>query len=139
MSGAALAVDLKSRLSELDRLWGALQTFAADHHVPDEVVGALRLALEEIVVNVIRHGYRDVDTHAIRVRVALTGKQCTVVVADDARPYDPLSRATPDIDADIDDRPIGGLGIFFVRELMDEVDYRREHEQNILTIKKSWA
>lgn len=139
MSGASLAVELTNRVSELQRLENALQTFAADHHLPDDVVNALRLALEEVVVNVIHHGYDAEGAHAIRVRFELTEHQCTVVVEDDARPYDPLSRPAPDLEADIEDRPIGGLGIFLVRELMDVVEYRREREQNILVMKKNWT
>lgn len=139
MSRATLDVELVNRLPELERLAAALQAFAAEHHVPDEVVSALRVALEEVVVNVIHHGYDDGGNHLIRVRFDLADREWTVVVEDDARAYDPFSRADPDLDLPIEDRPIGGLGVYLVKELMDSAEYRREREKNILTLKKRWA
>src|SRR5262245_30598439 len=123
--GATLVVDLANRVSELERLTAAMGTFAAAHEVPHDVLAAMRLAIEEVVVNVIHHGYDDPGEHTIRVRFELVDREWTAVVEDDARAYDPLSRPDPDIDLPIEDRPIGGLGVFLTRELMDFAQYRR--------------
>lgn len=139
MKGVTRVVELANQLSELERLMSLLAETAAESKAPDDVVCAMRLALEEIVVNVIHHGYDDQARHVIRVRFELGKKEWTTVVEDDARPYNPLDRADPDVEAAIEDRPIGGLGVFLVRELMDAVEYRREGGKNILTVKKQWA
>ena len=59
----------------------------------------------------------------------------TIEMVDDGKPFDPLTEApVPDVNAPMDERPIGGLGVFLVRKLMDELTYRREEGRNHLTL-----
>jgi anti-sigma regulatory factor (Ser/Thr protein kinase) len=62
----------------------------------------------------------------------------TVVISDEGKPYDPTQKEDPDINLPVEDRPIGGLGIFLIRQIMDEVKYSREDRQNRLTLVKRW-
>ena len=66
------------------------------------------------------------------MRLSLEGDLIEAEVVDDAKAFDPLEAPDPDITADLEDRPIGGLGVFFVKTLMDEVRYRREDGRNHL-------
>jgi serine/threonine-protein kinase RsbW len=100
------------------------------------VTSSSNLALDEVVTNVIMHGYRDAGRHEILVRLELGIETLTVQVEDDGRPFNPMDVPPPDLELGIEDRPIGGLGIHFVRSVMTSVDYRRAGGHNVLTMLK---
>jgi anti-sigma regulatory factor (Ser/Thr protein kinase) len=93
----------------------------------------LELAIEEVVVNICDYAY-EVPPGDFVVRVRPGDSRFVVEVIDEGVPFDPLEVAEPDLLAGAQDRPIGGLGILLVRRLMDEVGYRRQGAQNILTL-----
>ncbi|MDB4883111.1 MAG: ATP-binding protein [Gemmatimonadetes bacterium] len=90
-----------------------------------EVLFDVRLAVEEVVTNVIEHGYRGMATGPVTVRFRRDPRQVVVTVEDLARPFDPALVARPDRTAPLEQRPIGGLGWHLVRQVMDDV----RHEQ----------
>ena len=91
------------------------------------------------MTNIISYVYADGAEHQIGVRVALDGDGVTVRVEDDGRAYNPLDTPTPDLQLDVEERPIGGLGVHIVRSMMDTLEYRRENDRNILTMRKRTA
>jgi anti-sigma regulatory factor (Ser/Thr protein kinase) len=126
-------IGLKNQLPEIHRLAGAVEAFFSDQGLPDRLSHNFNLAFDEIITNIVSYGYDDEGEHTIDVRLSLTDGLIEAEVIDDAKAFDPLHEAKePDITADLDDRPIGGLGIFFVKELMDEVRYKRENGRNHL-------
>ncbi len=131
-----VAIRLRNRVEELAPLQRAVDAFAQDHDLGERDGRALQLVLEEIVTNLIRHGYDDDDPHEILVRLELEEDQLTIQIEDDGRSFDPKSARSPDTDAPILDRPIGGLGLHLVRSLVDELDHRRRAGRNILTPRK---
>lgn len=133
---AELTVRLVNRLEEIERLAAAVEAFGAAHGLPDSVVFALTLSLDEVVTNVISYAYADVRDHPINVHLRLAGDVVHAEVIDDGRPFNPIDVPAPDLDAPIDKRRIGGLGVHLVREMMDELDYRRENGRNILALSK---
>jgi anti-sigma regulatory factor (Ser/Thr protein kinase) len=120
---------------------GALQAFLAsfwdDAGLPASGLFPFELALEEVFMNVVMHGQRADGPTGVDVSVTQEGALVTLVLRDDGPAFDPLGRATPDTDAAIEDRPIGGLGVHLVRTLMDAVAYRRDGEVNELSMTKS--
>ena len=86
--------------------------------------------------NVISYAYRDDEDLDIEVKMESTGKRLTVTIADDGVPFNPLSAGAPDIDAPLEEREIGGLGIHLVRNLMDDVSYHRRIDRNVMTLVK---
>jgi anti-sigma regulatory factor (Ser/Thr protein kinase) len=72
----------------------------------------------------------------IDVRLRLDGDVLRAEVSDDGRPFDPFEVPPPNIDAPIEERRIGGLGVYLVREMMDTLEYKREHDRNILRLSK---
>jgi serine/threonine-protein kinase RsbW len=129
-------ITLRNELTELSRLAQAVEAFGKAGGLSDGDVYAANLVLEEIVTNVIRYGYGDGGEHEIRIRADLDGDEMHLEVEDDGRPFNPLGAKAPDIDLPLAERPIGGLGIFLVRKLMDQVVYRREGDLNVLTMRK---
>lgn len=134
---AAVFLDLSNRLEELARVRPLLEQFAAAQALPDEVAAALRLALEEVLTNVIRHGCADGRTHQIRVQLARDGSQVTARVEDDGCPFDPLALPDPPVHLPVEERGVGGLGVWLTRHAMDGMEYRREGACNILVMRKT--
>jgi anti-sigma regulatory factor (Ser/Thr protein kinase) len=97
----------------------------------------IELASEEAVINIIHHAYQDSpETVDVMVNV-LPEKSCAEIVFKDfGPPFNPLEMKEIDPLAELDEREIGGLGIYFIRQLMDEVRYSREQDQNILVLVK---
>ena len=135
---ASLAATLANRRSEIERLHRMVEAFSEQHRVPDDVVFAVNLALDEIVTNIIVHGYADGGQHEIRVAIALDADAIEATVRDDAPSFDPLLVPPIDLEAVGADRPIGGLGVHLVRSVMDSVHYRRDGGENVVVIKKSF-
>ena len=97
----------------------------------------IAVAVEEIFVNIAHYAYAP-DRGSATVRVEVSGAPVTVSITfvDHGMPYDPLARTDPDVTAPAEERPIGGLGVFMTKKLMDDLAYEYKDGQNILTMKK---
>lgn len=129
-------VILQNEIAEVQRLKDTLIECGKDHHISDEVIQEVNLALEEAVSNIIFYGYEDAEEHQIEVQIDLQDDLLVLELRDDAKPFNLLDAPDPDLEASFDDREIGGMGIHLVRTLMDELDYRREQGKNVLLMKK---
>ncbi len=105
---------------------------------PPDVMVQLDIAVEEIYVNIAHYAYHPGKGPAtIRVEVIEDPLSVELTFIDQGVPYDPLAKEDPDITLDLDDREIGGLGIFMVKESMDKVEYEYKDGRNILRIGKT--
>ena len=105
-----------------------------------ETVGltmALNLAIEEAVVNVMLYAYPEGTVGDVTIRFSATGDELEIVITDSGTPFDPTQCQDADITLSVEERPIGGLGIFLERQLMDAISYRRADGHNILTMRKT--
>jgi serine/threonine-protein kinase RsbW len=125
---------LRSALTEIDRLAEEVARVGRDHALPEELVFDLRLALEEAVTNVIRHGYGGREDGEIRVGFRVTPEAITATVEDDAPPFDP--REWPDPPLPPEGADVHGVGVYLIKRMMDEVDYRHRGSRNVLTLTK---
>ena len=126
---------LPAKLDYLPDFIGFVSRFFRENGFAQKQVSEIELATEEALVNIFSYAYPDRDGDIELECVPETDDLFRIEIRDFGMPFDVLSISDPDIDSDIDDRPIGGLGIFFIKKLVDHVDYRRENEQNILTLK----
>ena len=108
----------------------------ADAGLAPEACFPFELALEELFINVAMHGASPDVVPQVEVDFTCDGKTVALTVRDDGPAFDPLAAPPPDLDAALDDRPVGGLGIYLVREMMDEVSYERTATQNCLRMAK---
>jgi len=128
---------VKNRLEEIPRLHAMLAERANPLGLSPDVRHALELSLDELLTNTISYGFPEGGEHDIVVRLQVDGERVvTLEIEDDGRPFNPLERPAPDTAAPLDERPIGGLGIHLVKQLMDEVRYRRHGAHNIVTLTK---
>jgi anti-sigma regulatory factor (Ser/Thr protein kinase) len=114
----------------------ALHDFAQAQSLPATVLQAMDLALEEHLTNVLNYSYEAGDQMDIQVKFEKTGGVFLVEVTDNGKAYNPLERPEPDLSIPLEDRPIGGLGVYLMRQFTDELIYRRENERNILQMRK---
>lgn len=97
----------------------------------------LRLVVEELVVNIVNYAYGDGGDGPLRIELDSDHKSLTLTIADNGTPFNLLEQATPDTTLSAEERSIGGLGIFLVREMMDTVDYKRVDGANVITATKN--
>jgi anti-sigma regulatory factor (Ser/Thr protein kinase) len=131
---ASLSLTLANRMDEVARLVALLESFGARAGLSDDLTFRLTLTLDEVITNVIEHGYDDAAVHQIGLSVAWDGTSVTAVIEDDGRPFDPLQVPRPGVDAPLDEPKSGGLGVYLVRTLAQAVAYRRVGMRNVLTL-----
>ena len=136
---APVTVSFKNQLGEIERLGQVVTEFAQRQHWSSQVLFEVNVSLEEILANVISYAYEDDKEHAIILRLSFANGEMTAQVKDDGRPFNPLEVAEPDIDQPIEERKVGGLGIYLVRKFMTDLAYERREGKNRLTLKKKIA
>ena len=104
---------------------------------PMKVVIQVNIALEEIFVNVAHYAYPD-GAGAAKIGIEAGDGKVTVRIEDNGFPFDPLEHSDPDVTLSIEERGIGGLGIYMVKQSMDEVTYSYENGKNVLTFVKKY-
>ena len=103
---------------------------------PDSLVFKVNLVLEEIGINILSYGGETGGPHP-EMEIVITSEDdsLTIEVSDNGRPFDPLHEAPePTLDSEIEDRPIGGLGIYLVQTMMDDLSYEHSSGKNRLTM-----
>jgi serine/threonine-protein kinase RsbW len=127
---------VRGEAAQLPVLTRWLQEFWAAADLPAAAAMPFELALEEVFMNVVTHGRRPGEVAEVEVALELSPAGLTMTVEDDGPPFDPLSLPSPDVEASLTARPVGGLGVFLVRQMMDVVRYSRVGPRNRLTMSK---
>ena len=133
---SAAAIRITNASSELGRVAALADRFAAANHLSPDVVADLNVALDEVLSNIIKYGYADERTHEISIRLVVEHGVLVAEIEDDGRSFDPLTLPEPDVHAPWRERPIGGVGVHFVRKLMHDVSYSRTADRNRLVFKR---
>jgi serine/threonine-protein kinase RsbW len=111
-----------------------VRTGAVEANIPEARIGELDLLIEEIFMNVCRHGYPDGRPGVVTLTYLVSAPgELSVEVADQGVEFNPLRAAPPDVTSSLENRPIGGLGIFLVKRLTRFITYRRDRDWNRLT------
>jgi serine/threonine-protein kinase RsbW len=131
-----LFLTLHSSLAEVQRLGEEFGHFADRNHLRAEVRFAVNLALEEIVTNIITHGYRGRADQSISVEVIVGPDEVRARIEDSAQAFDPLQLPPPDISAPLAQRQVGGLGVHLSKKLLDGLEYSRMDGKNRLDFHK---
>jgi serine/threonine-protein kinase RsbW len=128
---------LKNAISEIRVLSNTVKEFCEENSLSGEVTHDIQLALEEIFSNIVFYGFHDQDEHQIAVSLSLRDNTLVLEIKDDGIPFNPLESKTPDLERPIEERETGGMGIYIARVLMDEIEYFRKQNKNILVMKKN--
>jgi|SRR5271166_2554571 len=133
MDPAAGRLTLPARVESVALFRDFVRSGAVAAEVPAEELEKLDLVLEEILMNIARYAYLR-ETGAAEVAVASDGPgRLSVEISDWGNAFNPLDVEPPDFSRGLAERPIGGLGVFLIRSLVNSIDYRREADRNILT------
>lgn len=135
MTRAELRLTLVNDLGELADATERADAFLRGHGRGEETRYTVRLVLEELLSNVIRHGYEDGARHEIGVTLNVGAAEVELEVVDDARAFDPLSAPAYDVEMPLAERRAGGMGIHMVRSLAREIRYRRIDGRNHVDVR----
>ena len=132
-----LTIDAKTE--NLHQIFDFLTTELQKIGCEKKMIRQCKLCAEEIFMNISSYAYHP-ETGLVHITMDVVGKPYPVKLifsfSDSGKPFDPLSKEAPDIDAPLDERPVGGLGIFLVTTTMDDVSYEYKDGRNILTVEK---
>ena len=129
-----LSVHFKNDISEINKLHKVVEIFAGANSLTEKIQMNINLVLEELISNIIFYGYEDHEDHLIYVHFMVEDEKLTALIEDDAKAFNPLEAPEVDVDTLLDDKPVGGLGIHFVKTLMDELSYERIDNKNTLKL-----
>ncbi len=130
-----MILTIDSAIDEIPVVSERLETLMSGAGFSPEAVLDTQLAVEEAITNVIVHGYKQ-KGNEIRIACQLIDGAIVIRITDSAPPFNPLSLPTPDLDSDVNERRIGGLGIYLIRRVMDGVEYAYEGGNNVFTLTK---
>ena len=134
--------DAKDRLvigntiAEMAEVTEFVEKFGAAHGIPQGAVNDLNVCLDELLNNTISYGYDDQAPHSIAVDLTLAADLLIADIEDDSKPFDPRKGTPKPSSGTIQSRAVGGLGLLFVKTLMDEVGYTRMGRNNVVRLVK---
>jgi anti-sigma regulatory factor (Ser/Thr protein kinase) len=130
-------LEIEADVNRLDEVMAFVEESLDEAGATPKTAMQVNLAVEEIFVNIAHYAYTPGKGSAtVIVDVDESARELSVQFIDSGVPYNPLEKEDPDLSIPAEDRPIGGLGIFMTKKVMDDVIYEHKDGQNILTLKK---
>ena len=129
-----IAVKIETRVEELNRIASLVEEMGEQEDWPPDLVFKVNLILEELGLNIINYGHTE-GLHEIDITLTSSDEELKIEITDDGKPFDPITDApVPDVNAPMEDRGIGGLGVHLVQTMTDEMHYRRVRDKNQVTL-----
>lgn len=128
---------IENQVEELTSLAEKIDEMAEEWELSQALAININLVIEEAVSNIIFYAFDDNNKHKISISITLNNKLLAIEIIDNGKPFNPLLQQQPDTNLPVEERPVGGLGIFLISQIMDEMNYARQKNQNILTLNKS--
>jgi PAS domain S-box-containing protein len=132
----AFSVTIENQLNQMPQVIESFEAFGEKNELSFGVIQKFNIALDELLNNIISYGFQDDLEHEILVEVELRNERLIITLTDDGIPFNPFQNNPPDTKLSIDERNIGGLGIYIVKNLVDEYGYNRHADKNIITLVK---
>jgi len=130
---------LTNKVEQIEDLKNFIESISEEMKFPHSLVNQLNVALEEAVSNIMLYAYKDVNDEEkkkITLKAEVVKNQLIFTIKDSGRPFDPTLEKDPDISLSAEEREIGGLGIFIIKQVMNEVTYSRVEDENVFVLKK---
>jgi len=129
-------IAIPAQMSYMGQVRDFIEHIGAKYKYSDKIINSYKLVIEEACTNIIRHGYRDIKGGEISIKAIIRQQSLTIVILDQGISYDPRQAQTPDLEKYIQIGKKGGLGIFMMRKLMDDVQYNITSRGNELRLTK---
>lgn len=130
------SIKVKNKIKEVQTVIEHFEGFGMENNLPFAAIQKFNIVLDELLNNIISYGFKDKNEHDIEVDIELRNLRLTITIIDDGIPFNPTSYSQPDTMLSMEDRNFGGLGIHLVKNLVDEFDYKRNTNRNIITLVK---
>ena len=132
----AATISVVGRTDNLPVVMQFVQDYWLTAGLPPDSLFAFELVLEEVFMNIAMHGSTPIRSPNVDIQVELAKGKVTLTVSDDGPAFNPLSVPPPDLEAPIEVRSVGGLGIHLLRQMMESVDYERSGRRNKLQMSR---
>ncbi len=127
---------IAAKVENLNQVLGFIEEYLDAQGCAMKVQMQMAIAVEEIFVNIAHYAYETEGGGDATIQLCMNDRQVAVTFTDSGKPYDPLAKPDPDVTLPVEEREIGGLGIYMVKKSMDDMRYERKDDQNILTLYK---
>ncbi|HNX00245.1 MAG TPA: ATP-binding protein [Candidatus Cloacimonadota bacterium] len=131
-----MRIIIQNHLSEITRINDIIDEISLPWRLPSRVSAQLSLVMDELLSNIIRYAFEDDSEHQIEINLELLGNKVVVEVVDDGIEFNPMLYPEPDLNPNLSERKIGGLGIHIIKKMTHEFTYERENGHNIHKICK---
>jgi serine/threonine-protein kinase RsbW len=137
MIPAKFEIEVESKVDSLPVIADFIENSLSQFRADASTVYKIQLAVDEASTNIINYAYPG-GPGPLKIALELSGEDILVTLIDKGKPFDPTTIPVPDVNVDLEERKIGGLGIYFMRKLMDNISYSyNPHEGNKLVLKKT--
>lgn len=127
-------MEFKASVDALEEIMEYLRAQARLHEAPSALIPKIELACEEAIMNVISYAYKGTQG-TLKISCDKRGKRLEITLRDQGVPFNPMdAEIDPQLDIPIQERTIGGVGIFLMRKIIDEASYQREGKENVLRL-----
>jgi serine phosphatase RsbU (regulator of sigma subunit)/anti-sigma regulatory factor (Ser/Thr protein kinase) len=130
----SINLQLKNKLTEIDRALQSFTDFCKRAHLTEDIQNSVSIVLDDLLNNIINYAFEDSEEREIEVSFSADKQRMIIDVVDDGVEFDPFIKDEPDIESDIDERGLGGLGIHMIKSIMDDYFYRRIKGRNHITL-----
>lgn len=134
-----MRLELNNSTDEIATAMEALQAFTDSRAVDGEATQAAVLVLDELLSNIIFYGLKDSRCDPIILELDIIDDNLQLRITDGGTPFNPFAQPDPDLDLPLEQRQVGGLGIYLVKQFMDEYSYEYCNEKNIVTLSRKLA
>ena len=125
-----------AELESLKKFRDFITACCAHHDIPNDTVLELKLAVDEACTNIIEHGYKGMDPGSIILSFRIQPGRILVQITDFGHVFEPVAGPKPDVEAALEDRELGGMGLYLIYQTMDNIDYQSSEDGNTLTFTK---
>ncbi len=129
-------IELQSDIKEIGRLNKEIENMLDEELIFREQFFNINLVLEELFTNIVNHGYNNCNDHSISIKFEFEEEATYITIQDCATQFNPIEAPVPNLNIPAEERELGGLGIFLVKQLMDDVTYNYVDGKNVLILKK---
>ena len=129
-----MLININNDISEINTICDKINDFCKENNISNKKRQDILLIIDELASNVIFYAYPTKEKHEFVLEINVDNDIVTIKIIDNGTPFNPLEKDDPDTELSAEERQIGGLGIFLVKQLSERVTYQRTNEQNHLTI-----
>jgi anti-sigma regulatory factor (Ser/Thr protein kinase) len=129
-----MLLKVRNDIQEIDRICNDIKEFCFSNDINEKKCFDILMIVDELATNVIKYAFQDDQEHVFDILLEKNSQTVHIQLTDDGIPFDPLKKSDPDTMSSLEDRNIGGLGIFFAKQLSKLITYARIEDKNQLDI-----